>query len=267
MAHFLRDEQVKNITIDTATLRQLAQSFAAKITSMPEYLPPMAEGAPEVFLTFTIRFDGKGYRLFDIENLISHFEQAARVERIIFELQSGTSLRSNRVIGSYADLRLDSDDRAVCFLTVSSDSEGWMQSTFAAVIDVLGVKKNKTGYVRNAWVELIIQLVGVLLGFLFSVWAAIKVAPKLRIENSFLITFILALLVYSNFWAYINQRLRGFVFGAFPIIRFDRSDKDRLHWLYQAIVGGIVVAAALWLLNLAFTYVGNILGPLVGTGA
>jgi hypothetical protein len=233
---------------------------------MPEYLPPGIEKAAEVFLTFTIRFDGKGYRVFDIESLISYFEQAGRVERIIFELQSGASLRSNRALGSYVDLRLDSDERVICFLTVSSDNEGWMQSTFAAAIDILNVKKNKSGYVRNAWIELLIQLVGILLGFLFSVWAAVKIAPKLRIENPFLIAFILSLLVYSNFWTYINQRLRGFVFGAFPIIRFDRSDKDRLHWMYQAIVGGIVVAAALWLLNLAFTYVGNILGSFVGAG-
>ena len=267
MAHYLRDQQVSNVTADSERVRQLAQAFALQATSMPEYLAGRQDQPRDVFLTFTIRFDEKGYRVFDVEQLIRHFESASRVERVIFELMSGASIRTNRLTGSYAELRLDADDRVTCFLTVTSDDERWMQSSFAAIREVLAKMKNRSALVRNAWVELLIQLIGVLLGFLISVWAAVKIAPSLRIENAFLISFILALLVYSNFWTLVNQRLRLVVFGAFPSIRFYRPERDKLHWLYQAVIGGVVVASALFLLNLAFTYVGQVLGGLIGNGA
>ncbi len=234
---------------------------------MPEYFVGDKEQLRDVLLTFTIRFDEKGYRVFDVEQLLHHFEQATRVERVIFELNSGVSIRTNRISGSYADLRLDGDDRVTCFLTVTSDDERWMQSSFAGISEILARMRGRSGLIRNAWVELLIQLVGVSLGFVFSVWAAVRIAPSLRIENAFLISFILALLVYSNFWTFVNQRLRSLVFGAFPSIRFYRPERDRLHWLYQAVIGGVVAAAALFLLNLAFSYVGMVLGGLIGSGA
>ena len=264
MAYFLRDEQVANVTIDAGALRQLADAFATHAISMPEYSIGERDQPRDVFLTFTIRFDEKGYRVFDAEQLLRHFGQAARVERVIFELQSGASLRTNRVTGSYADLRLDGDDRVTCFLTVTSDDESWVQSSFSGVKEVLARHRNRSSLIRNAWVELLIQLVGVALGFVFSVWGAARIAPNLTIENAFLISFILALLVYSNFWTYVNQRLRALVFGAFPSIRFYRSERDSLHWLYQAVIGGLVVAAALFLLNWTFSYVGRVLGRFVG---
>ena len=37
------------------------------------------------------------------------------------------------------------------------------------------------------------------------------------------------------------------MFRAFPTISFYRPDKDRLHWLKQAVIAGIVVGAALYL--------------------
>ena len=203
MAHCLRDERVTNVTIDANALRQLAHVFETRAISMPEYSVGEDGQPKDMFLTFTIRFDENGYRVYNIEQLLVLFAQAVRVERVIIELQSGQSLSSNRSIGSYADLRLDGEDRAICFLTVTSDNEVWMQGCFAAIRDVLARHKNRSALIRNTWVEILIQLVGVALGFLVSVLGAARIAPHLTIENAFLISFVLVLLVYSNFWTYI----------------------------------------------------------------
>ncbi|ESZ89361.1 hypothetical protein [Congregibacter litoralis] len=142
MARYLRDKQIRNITIDASALRQIFQAFAVNGSRMPEYLasdPENRDGA----LAVTIRFDEKGYRTFDLESLLRYFNDAKDVERVIFEVFTGDSLRTNRQTGSYADLRLDRSDNVSCFLTVSSDDESWMQGTFAAIDDAIYQHKNR----------------------------------------------------------------------------------------------------------------------------
>ena len=264
MARFLRDEQVSNLTIDPDRLAALVDVFAKRGTSMPEYEQPQADEAPDVFLNYTIRFDQKGYRVFDKEQLLRYFQQATEVERIVFELASGEAIRTNRAVGSLIDLRLDKNENVTCFLTVTSDDEDWVNGSFSAIKESLNKCINRHSWVRNPWVDFLIQVTGIFLGFLVSLWGASKIAPMLTIENAFLISFLLVLLVFSNLWTPINQRMRVIVNRVFPIIRFYRPDKDRLHWLYQAIVGGIVVAVSLYCLGVAFTYVGKMLGAFVG---
>ena len=121
--------------------------------------------------------------------------------------------------------------------------------------------------IRNAWVELLIQLFGVLIGFSLSLWGATKIEPYITIENAFLISFLLLLLIFSNLWAQIGVRLKLLLNYTFPSIKFYRAGKDRMHWLYQAIVGGLVVAGSLFLLNWIFKFVGKMLGAFVGADA
>ena len=78
------------------------------------------------------------------------------------------------------------------------------------------------------------------------------------------ISFVLVLLLFSNLWTPIRAKLMEIVSKVFPPIRFHRKDRDTLHWLGQALVGGVVVAVALYLLNWAFTYAGQILGQFIG---
>lgn len=267
MARFLRDEQVSNLTIDSEVLSQLVEVFTNRVTSMPEFVALAENETSDPLLFFTIRFDEKGYRVFDKEELLRYFEQASKVERIHFNLSSGESIRTNGLVGSALELRLDKNENATNYLTVTSDDENWVNSSFSAVKEALAKYKNRNFLVRNPWVELLVQLLGLFLGFAISLWAASKMAPSLAIENAFLISFLLVLLIFSNLWTPINQRLHRFVHMAFPTIRFYRSSRDRLHWLYQAIVGGVVVAATIYLLGLIFTYVGEILGGFVERGA
>lgn len=267
MARFLRDEQVSNLTIDPEAVSSLVDVFMSRGTSMPEFVLQQESQPTNVFLSFTIRFDEKGYRVFDKDQLLHYFQEATEVERILFELTSGESISTNRAVGSYLDLRLDSSENVTCFLTVSSDNEDWVNGSFAAVKEELVKYGNRHSWVKNPWVDLLIQMTGLFLGFFVSLWGASQIAPKLTIENAFLISFLVVLLVFSNLWTPINQKLRGIVYRAFPTIRFYRPKKDGLHWLYQALVGGIVVAASLYLLSWAFTYVGEILGAFIESDA
>jgi hypothetical protein len=152
------------------------------------------------------------------------------------------------------ELRLDEKDPNLCFLMATSDDGDWVDSSFSAVQDVTSKCKNRNGVARSAWTHLVIQLVGLFLGFLVSLWAATQIAPGLAIENAFLISFLLALLIFSNLWSYVNQRLHALVNAVFPNLKLYRSNRDRMHWLLQTVIGGIVVAITLYLLNLLFSY-------------
>ena len=264
MAHFLRDERISDVWIDEDTLLQLDRAFVGAVPSMPESREPAAANQPAYFLTYIIRFDSKGYRVFSIHDLINYFRQADYVERVIFCLDSAESVRTNRAVGSYAELRLDQRDANTCFVSVSSDDGNWVDSSFCAVRDMLAKRRTRNHWARGAWAQLSLQILGILATFAFSVWAAAVIAPFLAIENSFLISFLLALLVLSNLWGYLAQRLMLFMSWAFPNLEFRRPARGRLSWLAQAVVGGIVVAIALYLINQTFAYVGQTLGKALG---
>lgn len=264
MATYLRDEQIENITIDAELLTLIDRELIRLARNLPEYNPdPDAEQG--VFLVYTIRFDQKGYRVFTIQDLLAYFNQAQEVERIIIQIETAESLKTNRNVGTYLDLKLDKNQAS--FLTVSSDDESWMNGAFSSVKESLVKKINKNSLVRNVWVELLIQLFGVLGGFVFSLWGATKISPSLSIENSFLISFLLILLIFSNLWAQIGFRLKSLLTYTFPAINFHRPDKDRYHWLYQALVGGVVATIAVYFLGGIFEFMGEALGVLVGKDA
>lgn len=261
MATYLRDQEIFDITVTRELIEQIATDLAKRVMAMPEHETLNDNGNPDVYVVHMIRCDQKGYRVFGLPDLLAYFDQASEVERIIFTIESGASLRSNRAVGGFFDLRLDKLQTS--FLTVSSDNESWMDSAFSSVKEILNKHRNRNSLVRNPWVELLIQLFGVLIGFAISLWGATKMAPALSIENAFLISFLLLLLIFSNLWAQIGQRLKALLNFVFPSIRFYRPKKDRVHWMYQTIVGGIVVAGILFLLNQLFKYIGKMLGSFV----
>ncbi|HZV61664.1 MAG TPA: hypothetical protein VFF75_04550 [Methylophilaceae bacterium] len=259
MAHFLRDEFLSNLTLTEDRLSQLNTVIKGRLSSMPESFDQNHTDDPNVLMFYVIRFDGKGHRVFSFEDLITYFRQADYVERVSYVIESSRSLGSSRNVGSFAELRLDNREPNNSFIQVSSDDGDWVESTFASVKDVLRRCRNHNGWINGIWAQLAIQLSGVFIGFLFSLWAAVAISPYLAIDNSFLITFLFALLVFSNLWTFLNQLILHLVRRVFPNVRFYRPDRDRLHWLMQALIGGIVVAVFLFLLDLLFGYVGRVL--------
>jgi hypothetical protein len=139
-----------------------------------------------------------------------------------------------------------------------------MNGSLSLVQEILQKQANKHWLARNPLVELMLQLTGLFAGFLISLWGASSISPNLQIENAYLISFLLVLLVFSSLWGFINIRLRGMLSRVFPSIAFFRPHKARLDWLAQALVGGLMVAATIFIMNLGFNYVGRMLGAFVG---
>lgn len=263
MAHYLRDQQIANTSITEESLNQLSTLFYERLDTINKSISEADLTDKRAFLTYIIRFDNKGYRVFSINELIKYFRAANSVERILITLETAESLRSNRVTGTVLELRLDEKDPNSSFLTVTSDDKDWVDASFAAVEDRLAKCRNRNLWVRSAWTAFGVQLVGVTLGFLLSLWVAARIAPSLAIENAFVFAFLFVLLIFSNTWTYLNHLFLHLLNSAFPNIKFLRPDKERLHWLLQAVVGGIVGATILYAIGQAATFISNLFATLI----
>lgn len=262
MAHFYRDELVSNLAIDESALMQLSAVYENRRQEINNTL--VDENDPNnIFLTYIIRFDNKGYRVFSYQELLQYFHQAKVIERIVITIESSQALRSSRQTGTYMELRLDEVDPKSSHLIVTSDNRNWVDASFSEIKEILGKCKTNTGWLRSQWALLSIQIMGVIAGFTISLWGASIISPKLNIEQSFVISFIFSLLIFSNLWGFLNQKIIMWVNKVFPNVKIYRPDKDKYHWLQQAIVGGIAAAVTLYILGYIFAYIGDVLGKFI----
>jgi hypothetical protein len=267
MAHFLRDQLVKNLSITSDKLIQISQVVVDRAKTINDKIVPGENSdLKEALLYYVIRFDNKGYRVFSIEELLRYFHHASEVERVVFTVETVESFRSSRSVGAYLELRLDEKDPSACILVATSDDKDWVDASFSAVQDALAKCKNRHGWVRTAWTPFGVQIIGVILGFILSLWIAAKMTPYLAIENAFVFSFLFSLLVFSNTWMFLSQQVIRLMNIAFPNIHFFRPDKERMHWLFQAIIGGIVAAAVLYALSQVFAFFSEFLSGIVSKG-
>lgn len=259
MAHFLRDQQIVNVTISEEMITQISALFVSRTTSFNMAIPASNDESKKALLFYTIRFDGKGYRVYSLDELLLYFRPAKEVERILFTLETGESLQSSRNVGVVMELKFDQNNPNNCSLMVTSDDRDWVDASFSAVQDILIKCKNRYGLIRTAWMELIIQIAGVALGFFISLLAAVKFSPKLAIENSFVICFLFVLLVFSNTWSYLNRQIFYWLNYYFPNLKFYRPNKNRVNWIVQTIIAAILGALVLGILGFMYSYVVSIL--------
>lgn len=264
MSQFLRDATIKNINVDESLLKALNLFFISKANKLNNSLPDIDGNVKKrLIVSYIIRFVQKSYRFYDFQEILKFFNQASKVERIILTCESIESVNSNRNIGSSLELKLDALDINNCSLIVSSDDDTWVHSIFTGIIELLNQHHNKSGLVKNNWTYLLVQIFGVIFVFVFSLWAAIKLTPFLKLENAFVISFLFIFLIFSNSWTFINLQITKVLNHYFPNLRFKRKNKDTIHWLIQTIIGGLVVAATLFLLNKLFEFVGSVLSGFV----
>lgn len=262
MAFYIRDQYVQNLSVNVEALSQINNVFNERFRQLKAELSAAEKTA---FFTYIIRFDNKGYRVFGLDELLRYFNQAHKVERVIFTIESDDALGSGRHTGAYLELCLDSQDPARCVLVSSSDTKDWAEASFAAVHEVLVKHKTRNGLARSPWTNLLVQLLGVAIGFIISIWLAFKVSPNVRVENGFVLTFLFILLVFSNIWGYLNQMLLAQVGRLFPNIDFIRPQKAQLHWLLQAIVGSAAFGSVVYLMGIGFSFLSRILAEFLKT--
>ncbi|EOX4457808.1 hypothetical protein ACJ5M8_002867 [Vibrio antiquarius] len=260
MGTFLRDQHIKNVSVNEELLQQIDDFLSDRRRSTNEVLEE--KGAVQedfLLLNYVIRFDNRGYKLSDFSDVKKYYSQASKVERIVYTLDSNRAVFSNKQQGTSIELRFDSNDPNNTYLQISSDDGDLVDSVFCGLLEVIKKYQNHNGKIRNAWTQLLIQILGVGLGFVASLLITLKVYPFVKIENAFVITFLFTFLIFSNAWGYINQQLLNLVNRLFPNIRFIRAGRYRWTWVWQSLVGGLIVAFALLIINGILDWVINIL--------
>ena len=260
MAHFLRDVQLSDIKITEGVILELADAFTDRSRALIHSAHENKDKDAIIF--FTLRFDGKGYRLFSLDQLLSHFRNAKDIERVIITMETGESISSDRRVGEHLEIRFDKLEEN-CWLSVTSDDSSWVDASFALIQEVINKHRTKTGWMRSGVISLIIQLLGVIAGFTLSLWAALKISPYLSIQYPFVITFIFAFLLFSNIWGYINTAILARVHLIFPSIQFYRPYKDRLIWFKQASIFFIISSIVVLLFRIIYTNIGNFISEIL----
>ncbi|KIP77475.1 hypothetical protein SN13_23465 [Vibrio alginolyticus] len=256
----MRDQHIKNVSVNEELLQQIDDFLSDRERSTNEVLEE--KGAVQedfLLLNYVIRFDNRGYKLSKFSDVKKYYSQASKVERIVYTLESNRAVFSNKQQGTSIELRFDSNDPNNTYLQISSDDGDLVDSVFCGLLEIVKKYQNHNGKIRNAWTQLLIQILGVGLGFVASLLITLKVYPFVKIENAFVITFLFTFLIFSNAWGYINQQLLNLVNRLFPNIRFIRAGRYRWTWVWQSLVGGLIVAFALLIINGILDWVINIL--------
>jgi hypothetical protein len=154
MAHFLRDEHIRNITINEQDLVNLASLFFERLNLYNTSVAEADADDQKALLFFIIRFDDKGYRVYTIDDLLSYYRIAKSVERIIITIEAFESLRTQRAIGTFLEVRLDEKDPTTSYLTATSDNRDWVDASFSSIQEGLAKFQNKNGWAYSAWTAL-----------------------------------------------------------------------------------------------------------------
>lgn len=256
MGTYLRDTFISDVRIDEAAIKSLAK----KITACQG--PPQQGAAME--LMFIIRFDGKGYRVGNTDDLISHFREARVVERLIITSEDGAAKQSNRANGTAVDLRFDKHNPQNSSLTVTADDKNWVETEFPAIQDILNRYKTKNGWARTTRAAFGVQLFGVVLLFSIGIWIARAVSPYLKVDDAFVVSLLFLLLIFSNVWTYVYPRLLNGLNTAFPSIDFYRPHDGFMKKAFGAIIIAACAAFAIYILQWVARLAWKMLASLFG---
>ncbi|MFH1624735.1 MAG: hypothetical protein ABID54_06220, partial [Pseudomonadota bacterium] len=109
--------------------------------------------------------------------------------------------------------------------------------------------RNRNGLLHTQAAELIIQLVGVLSGFLLCLIAANVLSPHFHFRYSFLLSFLAVFLVFSNTWTHVLVLMGKLRARFWPYISFKSKP---LGLLGQGIMGTVITLVVVGLAKLAW---------------
>lgn len=261
MSQYLRDEFLKSLSVSESALIKIDDDILEIANQVNKNLDMNStdDNVRKKILihSYIIRFDNKGFRLFGFDRVLKHFQDAHRVERFIFILESLESIKSNRIFGKSMELWLDAREANNCKLVVQDDDMNWVDSVFCKLKERLNKYKNRNFVIQNRWVRFIVQLSGVIVGFIVSLWVSIKISPKLAIDNSLAFTFVIAFLLFSNVWTLLYEDILRCLSYFWPNISF--KERGGLHWLIKAVISSAFVGISLFIINRLFLYVSQII--------
>lgn len=239
MSQYLRDITLKCLTVHDDVVRKINEDLVEIAKKKNAAIPAEAASRNDKLLipTYIIRFDGKGFRLHGFEQfdqVMKYFADAQKVERLMIVLQSVENLKSNSSFGPRVEIRLDQTKFDNCLLTVDDDDRDWVDLVFMKLNERFARCSNRNWIVRNQWMAAVVQLVGVVLGFLASMWFGVVLGPKLKIDSAILFAFIAAFLIFSNAWTFILGWIWALRDYCWPNLSFRKP--STVHWLFQTLI-------------------------------
>lgn len=256
MSQYLRDERLRNLSFSEEALTKINEEVLEIAMQINKDLDIKSNDEVVrkkiIIPSYIIRFDNKGFRLYDFGKIIKHFREAHRIERFIFSLESIESIRTSKMSGKSIELRLDANDSTNCFIVVQDDDSYWVDSVFCKLKECLSEYKNMNFLIQNRAVPFCIQLCGVIFGFLVSLWVATKIAPKLAIDNALAFAFVIIFLLFSNVWTWLYEGILRCFNYFWPNIQF--KERGGIHWLVKAIISSAFVGGFFFILNQLFIY-------------
>ena len=259
MSNYLRDRHIRSVSLDEDRIRNIHGCLVEIANINNENID--AADPKFVDVKVMIRFDSKGFLLSDIDEVIGYYKSAKRTERFNFVLESGQSRASNRASGKAVDLWFDALNELNCILRVQDDDKTWAESTFCKLEEEIDKYGNMNFIIRTAWTPFVVQILGVTAGVLLSLWAALRISPYFEIQYPFVASFVLAFLIFSNIWTYLNSVVLKFLDYAFPNISI--RENRGLRWLFQTFLATIVVAAAVYFVDRTFDFFGRIVSEIL----
>ncbi|WP_152681919.1 hypothetical protein [Chromobacterium subtsugae] len=250
MAFYLQDQAIQFITIDEDAISQIQGVFQRRLDILSRELTN-----EKIHLTYIIRFDGKGYKLFDPIELKQYFREARSIERIVFTIESQLALDSARKVGTYLELYLNSNNANNSGLIASShDHTEWAENSFNGASILLRKFRNLNYIIHNPLSGLVIRLASLFILFAISILLTAKIPLNPHLENGKLFSFLLIFLTFSNIYTYINKQGHWLISQQFPIIKFLNNKQKTIHWLAQAAIWTSLAWIVKEFINLAMSY-------------
>lgn len=264
MPSFIRDVMVRNVVISDEAIQEL---HAALLQRVSAHNASTQDAGRQLTPVYVVRFDNRGYRTLSAEEAWSYYASADTVERVVLQAECPTGLNTNHMFGEQIEIKLDADRQATSHIIVGGESKDWVEATFTALEAALTRRKNvATAIVRTQWMALVVQLIGVAVGLLLCLWLATLSAPYLKdAEYPRALSFAFWFLVYSNLWAYIQQRALAGIGTLFPNVRFSRKGE---HWTQVLLRKGVEIAGVaifLWGLSWLTKWAASVIAPFVTT--
>ncbi len=261
MSRYLRDTTLKNLTLKEENIREINSEFLSIKNEINKDI--REDDKKYLKISYTIRFDQKGFLLYDFNEAMNYFRSAKSIERFIFELKSNEYEQSFKVKGKGIDVRFDSLNPNNCSIIIQDDEKVWTDSIFLRLKELIDKFKNKNYLARNAWIAFAIQILGVVIGLLLSLWSALKFSDNLKITYSFGFTFLIAFLLFSNIWTYLYAGCLKMVNFFWPNISF--QEKGGIHIVTKKLVETIFytccIALLVWIGKLLFSFAAHIFKP------
>jgi len=261
MGMFLRDELPSNLVLNEESLKRINMDIAEIANSYNSATKGDEPRDRHLDQFYIIRFDNRGFKLYNFDEVIRHFSDADRVERFIFYLESPEATKSNKIVGKSLEIRFDALNPANCYLGVTDDDCNWVDSTFTKLQERIGKYGNIYARIaRKRVISFVIQIIGVAVGFLLSFFLADLISTRLAIQSSLWFAFILVFLLFSNSWTFVYPlvlKIRDFYY---PNISFK---KQKGGGFIKEIIGALIITIIISTIIGLFWYIIDNIGEFI----